>query len=586
MRKNTKQSSSQENIFSSFLTSLTTKRVVYLILLIGGIIFGNILFNGFVWDDWGSLLYNPQITDKSISHTFGHSAINTGIYYRPFFMAYLTTLYSVFSTHAFYYHFIQIAIHITNAFLAFYLFHKFIKKELAFILALFFLVHPIQGEAVAWITATMVPLSFLFGTTALIISLKKNLSIKHFATIFLLLLLCVFTRETGFIYFVLILFFQIIYKRKSLPHIASILGLVTLIYTYFRFVYGKVFADYNFFSPFSELSFWEKIVNTPAVLFYYVKTLLFPYSLAINQMWIVKDIQLFNFYLPLLLLIIIFSGIVAVTLYLRKEKSEKFSAFIFFLLWFGLGCLPLTPFSPLDMTVADRYFYFPFAGLLGMIGIALSEVSLKSERAKKMVLTFTIFVLIVLSLRTIVRNENWKTYFTLVKHDIQIENNFDMQSMYGMLLVHEYNDYTSALPYYLRSVEMFPHETNLKNVGSVYLNMGNREKAKEYFYKALNAKNFSREFDHNRSTYEALATLLFQMKNYEEASRISALGVEDHPDAVQLYMLYAVSEYALKNQPQALEASAKAYELSPDPQTQLLYMQIKENQPLNLNIAE
>jgi hypothetical protein len=571
--------------FKKLLVPLTNTKAITWIVVIGFVVFFNSLFNGFVWDDL-NIVYNPQIFTSNLFNILGNNVVNTGTFYRPFFMLYIITLHNIFSTNVFFYHFLQISVHIVNACLLFYFFTKFINKNLAYSLSLIFLIHPIQTESVVWISATLVPLSFVFGIEAVILSLGKKLNFQKYLLLFLLLLLSVFTRETGFIFFILIFYLQIFYKKTDIKKILVVETFVALVYLYCRFILAKVFFDYNFFSPFKGLSFVEKLTNTPAVIFYYIKTVIFPYSLSIDQLWTVKSINFFNFYLPLLVIIFLFCCILMLAIRLKNKRKENVNIYNFFLIWFVLGFLTLLPFMPLDLTVADRYFYFPFAGLLGLVGVVVNEVHIKNPVTKKILISVVALVIVSLSIRTLIRNEDWKTNFTLVNHDIHVEDNFDMEDMYGTLLAVDNNNYRLALQHFLKSVKLFPYESNLKNVGSTYLNLGQKKEALKYFYIALQAKNFSNTNTHNQITYEALSTLLFQMNDYHETARISALGIKDHPDDLQLYILLSLSEYKLNDQYRALDVALRAYQLFPNAQTRYLYTQIKNGQTVMFNISK
>jgi hypothetical protein len=57
-------------------------------------------------------------------------------------------------------------------------FTHFIKKQVAFFLAVLFLVHPIQVESVSYIAQTVVPLGFCFGMGAVLLSMAKKISRK------------------------------------------------------------------------------------------------------------------------------------------------------------------------------------------------------------------------------------------------------------------------------------------------------------------------------------------------------------------------------------------------------------------------
>lgn len=575
-----------ESSFFDYLYPLNIKNAIFYFFVIGFLVYFNSLFNGFVWDDWTNFLYNPHISDFSLNRIFGSNAFNTGIYYRPFAMLYLALFFKIFSTEVFFYHFFQLLFHIGSVCLLFYLFKKFINKNLAFFLALIFLIHPIQVESVVWISDILVPLSFFFGILALVLSISKKQTPLILLTTFFALFISVFVRETGFIFFILIIYLQFFYLKRKFINLLLIQFIIGVIYLILRFGYGKVFFDYDFFTPFIDSSFTEKALNTPAVFFYYIKTIIFPLNLAINQLWVVKNLDLFNFFLPIGAILIFVCFIIGVVLWTKKNNKSQFVILSFFLLWFIFGILSLSPFTPLDLTVADRYFYFPLAGLLGVIGVFCNSLKIQNKNYKYLIGIMLTIIVVLLSFRTIVRNDNWKSYFNLVKHDIQIENNFNMQTMYGMLLVFENKDYKSALPYFLKSVEMFPHESNLKNLGSTYLELGEKDKAQEYFYKALEGRNFSSRKTHNKSTYDALTNLLFSNRDFIEVKKIAAQGIREHPEHFRLYVLLAISEYELNNQEAALKAAYEAYKLSPNDQTRFLYTKIKSGEPLEYNFVQ
>src|SRR5579872_4421840 len=129
---------------------------------------------------------------------------------------YFSVLYIFFGKLAFFYHFIQVALHIVNACFVFYLMKKFTKNIYAFFAAVIFLVHPIQVESVAYIGASQSELFFLFGITALIMSMKEKLMVKQWIIISFLLFCSLLTKETGILFFVSVLLYQVLCNRKYL----------------------------------------------------------------------------------------------------------------------------------------------------------------------------------------------------------------------------------------------------------------------------------------------------------------------------------------------------------------------------------
>src|SRR6266699_1820421 len=93
---------------------LTTKKASLIIAILGFIVFGNALFNGFVWDDT-IFLINPERFSTNILHFFTSNLARSVGYYRPIYLLYFALLYKVFGSQAFFYHFLQIVLHIINA---------------------------------------------------------------------------------------------------------------------------------------------------------------------------------------------------------------------------------------------------------------------------------------------------------------------------------------------------------------------------------------------------------------------------------------------------------------------------------------
>ena len=124
--------------FTSLFVPFTTLKAVHYIILIGFLVFGNALFNGFVWDDKTYILNNAGVHTINVIDAFKQNFFNNGGQYRPIPVIYFSILYSFFNTVPFFYHFIQITLHIINALLVFLLFKHAFSKKLAFFFSLIF----------------------------------------------------------------------------------------------------------------------------------------------------------------------------------------------------------------------------------------------------------------------------------------------------------------------------------------------------------------------------------------------------------------------------------------------------------------
>src|SRR5438552_1741257 len=90
-----------------FFIPLTTKKAISIIVILGFIVFGNALFNGFVWDDKPFIIRNTDVHSINIAYLFSKNTFNAGGYYRPIPALYFALLYNLFGSQAFFYHFLQ-----------------------------------------------------------------------------------------------------------------------------------------------------------------------------------------------------------------------------------------------------------------------------------------------------------------------------------------------------------------------------------------------------------------------------------------------------------------------------------------------
>jgi protein O-mannosyl-transferase len=419
--------------FKNFFVPFTTLKAIHWIVFIGIIVYFNVLFNGFVWDDLTYMVNNPAVHTFNLSSLFhvDNQYFGTG-YYRPIAATYISLLWNLFGTSPFFYHFIQILIHIAGTCLLFIFLKRFFNITIAFFLSLIFLVHPMQVDSVSYISDTQVNLFFLFGMIAVLISLKKNLHLKHFLLISFFLLFSILTKETGALFIPVILLYQFLYKRQYFLPSLAFSFCVIIVYSLMRFAYAHDVLQKNTTIPIDLLSLPERVINIPAIFFYYVKTFLYPVNINIDQQWLVTSLSFNDFYYPLIMSGVFFLFLFGFGIFLYKKNKKKLSLYLFFVVWYFLGIGLVLQIFPLDATVSDRWIYFPMVGLLGILGILSQSVSFKKKIFKNMALGVAIVYISLLGLRTIVRNTNYVDQLTLFSHDAAIaKNGFDMENHFA-----------------------------------------------------------------------------------------------------------------------------------------------------------
>lgn len=553
---------------------LTTAKVIRLIIIAGIIIFSNALFNSFVWDDLGFIVNNPEIHSFDLTKIFGYSYFNADSFYRPIPALYFSLLYAIFKANPFFYHLAQIALHILNASLLYLVFQHFFRKAcISLFLSLFFLAHPIQVESVSFIGAAGSPLFFLFGTLALLLSFQDTISRKRLLLISILLMLSFLTKEAGLLFLGIILSYRLLFKRINIKSFFLAGGLAILLYALLRFGLGGVYYEKYVAVPIAQLSFQERLINIPAVIFYYIKTFFFPVQLAHSQQWTIEHVSTDNFYLPLLIITLVFILIFSIGLYLIKYRKDS-KVYFFFLIWFLAGLLLITQLIPLTMTVADRWFYFPIVGILGIIGSAVNNNFKNIKINPSVPISFCIVILIILSFRTMVRNTNWKDNLTLYSHDIKIYTYAGTENDLGL----EYarlSQYDKAITHYHNAIKTVQCEDLFFNLGLAYENIGDKQNAEKYLYKAIQAKPCKlADKKHNLDTYKHLGIILMESHSFNEARKYLINGLIEYPESSHLWGMLAVSEYKLHNQKEAVAAAQRAKELLPNEANNYIYTQI------------
>lgn len=566
---------------------MTKKNYVYLLILIGVVVFLNSLFNGFVWDDEEQVLNNVLVHSFSnFFHFFSSSTFNTGgtgslggLYYKPLMTTFFSIIYTIFGPNPFFFHLFQVSLHIINSIFVFLIFRLLFKKDLLpFVLAIFFLIHPINAEAVVYVSDLQDILFFFFGIVALWRVIAYLLSsFKEYFLLFLLLLFSLLSKETGILFLCVTFLYIILFLRKKLLSFLITAFFSAGVYSILRFLLAGIFFNKHGLSPITIMSFSERLVSVPKLTLFYFKTFVYPVDLAINQHWVVKSFNLNEFYMPLAISIVILGFFIILGIYFYFKKNEYSILYIFFLLWFlvGLG-MHLHIIFPLDLTVSDRWFYFPMIGLLGMIGIIIQQIKIKNIFLKKILSIGLILLIMIFSLRTIIRNTNWKDGLSLYNHDINISiNAFDLENNLGVEL-YRVGQFDAAEIHFTNSTKLAPNWwTNWNNLGVIFERKNDIAGAKKYYQKAIDNGQYY-------LAYENLAKIYFRTQSPEVTASFALESLKILPNNANLWSILSLVEYKLGNKEKALTAAKNAYLLNQNEQNYYVYSHLSQNLPLEI----
>lgn len=578
----------QEDLsFKDLFVPLTARKSIVYIVIIGFATFFNMLFNNFVWDDISYIVKNPEIYTINLPLYFRPNIFNNNGQYRALIELYFAVLYNLFHLNPFYYHLIQLIIHIAASILVFLFLKKFFKQSLSLLLALIFLVHPMQVESVSYIASTGCSLFLLAGMPSLLLLTRKSLSKFEFSLIGLSLLASLFIREAGLLILIVCVAYVVLFNRKHLKGViyASITSLAA--YFFFRFAIGQIFYDSRPLVPLSRLTLLQRMLNIPAIIFYYIKTFIFPYRLLIDQQWSYDKFTLYNFTVPLIILSAIFIPLFFYSIKLIMLKKPSGKAYLFFFIWTVAGFGMFSQLMTLDRTVADRWMYFPMAGLLGLIGCLYTYTPAIKGFTKPFSIILMLSI-VLLSLRTIRRNADWIDGITLYTHDTQYYTNYIMENDFAGHLT-DAGDYKNALFHQKKSVAMFPFEQNVLNLGRIYELSGNVPEAKKYYQQALRTPSYlAWNHKHIIHSYTHLAKVLLLEDKSQEAIGIINEGLEDYKNdrtymaSPSLWLLLAIADSKSGDMKGAIYAAEQAHKTLPDDQLlNSLYIRLLNNEKID-----
>ncbi len=490
-----------------------------LIIVVAGLfIYIPSLFNGFVWDDEEQVVNNLHIRSvTNVPYFFSQSTFNTGgantmggMYYKPLMPAFFSFIHAFSGTGAWGYHLVQLVLHILTALLLFRFFKHFFTATISFGMTLIFLVHPGNSEAVLYVSALQDVLFMFFGLLSMEFLMREDLEDRNILLSAVFLFLSVLGKETGFLFVPLSAIYLYFYKRRELGRWMMILSVLVSGYALLRFGLAGIGLKDQDLSPVMRLSFTERLLNIPKVLLFYIGLAFFPLDLAISQHWVVTGLTWTDFWRPVLLVSGFFLAVLSY-LFIKRKDQKVLKKWLFFASFLVLGLGLHSQLVPLDMTVAERWFYFPSVGFLGLAGVLVSEYHRTLEKYRQPVMAISALVLVLVSSRTFMRVFDWRDGLTLFTRDERIAaGNFDFENNLGVYLFRA-GRLKEARAHYLRSVAVAPHWwTNWNNLAVTYEIGGDLKRAGKYYQKALENGDYY-------LAYENYANLLLKQKDYVAA---------------------------------------------------------------------
>tara|TARA_B100000315_G_scaffold12567_1_gene11888 strand:+ start:6195 stop:8378 length:2184 start_codon:yes stop_codon:yes gene_type:complete len=526
---------------------MTKSRNICSVLIIFSIAFlsyFNTFTNSFHFDDFRYILHNVEFKEY-IQQPFSVNGTLSNLSNRSIVLATLRLNHSLDGFNVFGFHVVNLTIHITTCLLILLFakevlqFNKTLKTEdrnksklnIPLISALLFAVHPMNTQAVTYVTGRTTSLAVCFYIASFLFFIKgvrKNLPYKILFYAFSIAFLIVgygskmIILTAPVMFFVFYLFFtpQNSFFQKSAflnnlkgNKVTAVIAQAAVLSSPFILFFLSQFLNFkaeDIVSPnsllFSKLpkpfvtklyfitTFTRDIISSSiylltefkVIVFYYIKMIFFPFNQNIDPDFpVAHGITDPGVMLSLsVILLCLFAGIY----FYKKNRLIAFGIF-----WFFITLLPTSSVLPLLDTVTEHRMYLPLAGFSLTIPLYLNQFVMEHKKSSFKQLTYFIllifFLIIVFSLLTVRRNFVWKDEKSLWSD--AAEKSPQMSRPFNNLgeAFDKEKNYEKAIPALKKAISISPtYYKSYNNLGKIYGKLGQFDPAIKNLKLALKYK--------------------------------------------------------------------------------------------------
>ncbi len=383
-----------------------------------------------------------------------------------------------------YFHFSNLLLHAINTIIVFSIIKRIIFNckiqdvlqcyIIATVGAIFFAIHPIQTESVAWISGMKDILYSFFALLSLCFYLeaadkekdnKNSVLKKHIA--FVLFVLAMFSKPTAVILPFIILSLEVFIFKNPIKSVFNLLPwMITSI--------AVIILAKNLMPPPTEKEYllWHlRPVLALDTMFFYLKKIMWP-SEFIHDYGRTITVASSNF------IVFYFStAFVAILLY-AQTKIIGAKLLIAFLITFFISILPYSGIIPFEFqrlsTVADRYAYFGVFVFCLFLCIVLKKLKM----SRQALISFAIILTAFFTFKTITQLKVWENDITLGEHTLKY--NFLSTSSYINIGIKKASNgfFDEAITNYHNAIKIDPDaELAYFNMGIALAAKGNIQEA-------------------------------------------------------------------------------------------------------------
>lgn len=384
----------------------------------------------YFWDDqW-------QVINKYTSAGFNWqniSEILTNIdhgQYSPINQIIYTFIYVFHFYNPIAYHCFSLLLHIFNSCLVYIFVDKLFSKNnivdcvngktISLITSVLFVIHPVNVEAVAWISASKIPLYSVFYLAGLLsyIYYIEQQKIKYLLLTLLLYILSFASKEQALVFPFSLLLLDWFFKRDLKSERVWSEKLIFLVLSIFMSTVTIMAQGLS--SLTSEYSLWKRLLLSCYAIFEYLTKIIFP--IRLNYLYPYPMLSGEDFPIRFYLYPILIYSILCLIYSYKKNRLIIFSvAFFLINISLSLNIIPLGRFA----MVADRYLYLSEIGLFIIISytaIYLYEYYKSSKMKTYLIYSLLGIYLIYLSTYSFYYATQWRDSDTIKKYMIELND--------------------------------------------------------------------------------------------------------------------------------------------------------------------
>lgn len=407
---------------------------ILLLAALAGLCYINSLPNGFVFDD--KYLVTSDTSFRSVDQFQALLRNHGWLTYRPLRTVSYAIDYSLFGLNPAGFRTFNILYHVLNGSLLFTIIRTMLKRsQPALLAAVLFIVHPIQTESVAYISGRRDVLFTLFYLAGLygFIRYRETSYIRYLFLAGGSAFLSLLTKEMGITLPLLWFCYDLVRLLPSAngEEYASPLktlcgGAHTLLrrHTWFYLLIAVLLSTFAYYyvimlqaSQRSEMwggGVWPTLLTSVRIFAHYLKLIVFPLTLNADYSFNAFPISYSFTEIRVIVAFAILGG-VWWGIY-RLLASDRWAAFGG--LWFFVTLLPVSQIIPHHEIVAEHYLYLPSAGFCLTAAVLVERLLTRSRNPRAIAAAFAMIVLL-LGLRTVARNRDWKDELRLWTKTVQ-----------------------------------------------------------------------------------------------------------------------------------------------------------------------